>query len=324
MSLLTEQVVRRADWIRGGKTGVMVHYLPSVLSQDRILDPPEWEDAVNAFDVGNFCRQIADMGAEWLIFPFGQNCGKYCAPNPVLDKYIPGYTCRRNLLKEIALRLKRENIKTIAYLPAEVCFREPEFSQALGWFDDEDKSIFQQRYEEIVRYWAVDLGDAIDGWWFDGCYTASEKSFVPEADNRWTNARFTSSWYDAVRAGNPDVALAMCHGANSFGYVSPEQDYLAGEVNSLLEPPVNAPMQKHALLNLDLKVWMFRIDPWHPEEVPEIEEPRFDYSELLEWTKLCKERDCGITFNIGIFRSGELFEKSVDLVTKINRKVKNV
>lgn len=319
---LSASKVDRASWLNGKSSGIMVHFLPHILNRDWSRTPEDWEEVVNAFDVNEFCRQVKDAGASWFIFPFGQNEGKYCAPNPILDRYISGYTCKRNLMKELAQAAADSELKFIAYLPAEVCFRELDFRNALGWFDDEDKSIFQKCYEEIVRYWAEDLGELLDGWWFDGCYTACEKSFVPKDDNRWTNDRFTASWFDAIRAGNPNVAVAMCHGANSFGYVSEEQDYLAGEMGELLNPPEDAVMHKHALLSLDIGTWIFCIDKYHPEQRPELPEPRFPYDELLQWRKECCRLDCPVTFNIGIFRDSTLPGKSIECVKRLNQAIK--
>ena len=315
--------VDRAPWMTGKNSGVMVHFLPHILNRDLSRTPEKWDDVVNAFDVAKFCRQVKDTGAKWIIFPFGQNEGKYCSPNPVLDSYIPDYTCKRNLMKELAQCAADMQLKFIAYLPAEVCFRELEYRNALGWFDDEDKSTFQKRYEKIVRYWAGDLGYLLDGWWFDGCYTACEKSFVPAEDNRWTNDRFTASWFAAIRAGNPSAAVAMCHGANSFGYVSVEQDYLAGEMGTLMLPPEESIMHKHALLSLDLSTWIFCIDKYHPEKEPELPEPRFAYEELLQWRKECCRLDCAVTYNIGIYRDGTMPDKSIECVKKLNNAIED-
>jgi hypothetical protein len=317
MTIETTTVTNRAAWLRKRPFGVMVHYLPVILDREGTLSPADWEDAVDAFDVPRFCAEIARTGAQWLIFPFGQNTGKYCAPNPVLDRFIGGYTCRRNLAKEIALELRRRDISFVGYLPTEVWSREREFQDALGWHDDPaDKTLFHRRYEQVVRYWTEDLGTLMSGMWLDGCYQASEKCFLPPVENQWDNSRFTASWFEAVRAGNPDLAIAMNLGANCFDCIFPQQDFLAGEVDEPLPPPEEAPVAKHALLWLDC-FWMFKQKPEKPDAKMTMPPPRFSRESLSAWLTLCHQRDCGVTFNLGIYRDGTLADQSVELLKEL-------
>jgi len=309
----------RCLWLKDRPFGLMVHFLPDVLSRRGSLCPPDWSDAVGAFSVKRFCDAVEASGARWLIFPYGQNKGKYCAPNEALDSYVEGFTCERNLPFEIACRLAPKKIKFVGYLPSEIFFREPEFKDALGWGIDASKDSFQRRWEEVVSCWSEQMKALLSGWWFDGCYDAPSMDFIPSPDNAWTNARFKESWFAAARAGNPNAAVAMNTGADRFEAVSPSQDFMAGELNSLLLPPAGeSPCAKHSLIWLDC-FWGFtaeslKLKPGAKAEMPP---PRFLKDELLGWLKATGNLGGAATFNVGVYRDGSLAEDSVELLRSV-------
>ena len=312
-------------WLKETPFGVMVHYLPVIANRDGSL-MPDWDECVQNFDVKKFCNQLVKAGAKWLIMPFGQNHGAYISPNPELEKYLgTGYFTKRDLMKELALALKKRDIKLVAYLPTEVWGHDKYVREALGWeLDPVDKSVFMERWYKAVEYWSKTFGELIVGWWFDGCYTASDKDFIPEGRNGWTNERFDKDkWFKAARAGNPARAVCMCPGANLMQYVWPDEDYLCGEVNELLDPPDGLPenMTPHALTWLECR--------WGhvPEKgkkngfIKEIPPPRFKVKEMAEWIEKFRSRNGGCTINIGIYRDGSLPKASIDFLEKVKHKI---
>ena len=91
------------------------------------------------FDVDLFVKKRKEMGAAWVIFPFGQNSGFYWSPNAAIEKYSPGRCANRDLVMEIAVALKRENISMIAYLPTEMDGQSEEMRRAYSWDESADK-----------------------------------------------------------------------------------------------------------------------------------------------------------------------------------------
>ena len=159
-------------WMQDGPFGLMVHYLKETMpSQGKPVT--DWNQMADAFPVKSFCDEVEHTGAKWLIFPFGQNNGYYCSPNPVLERLLPSHCSERDLMREIAATLKGKGIRLIAYLPSEPDSAVEEIRNAFGWdIDPVDKSGFQHVYMEFIRAWAERFGTLIDGWWFDGCYDA--------------------------------------------------------------------------------------------------------------------------------------------------------
>lgn len=216
--------VERAAWMANGSYGVMVHYL---------IGPPEGTPeskteylnrCVDSFDLESFARQFAESGADWLIFTIGQNTGYYNSPNTYLDVMVPGRTPKRDVVLEIARRVRTMGKHFIAYLPAETMMQSPEMQQAFAW-NPQDQRKFLKRYRTFVRAYAIKLGKDCDGWWFDGCYDSI-------TGGGWDYP----GWIDAARAGNPNAIVAFNDGSFCVGRekpATPLQDYHAGEVHLL-------------------------------------------------------------------------------------------
>jgi hypothetical protein len=317
--------MNRASWLNRASFGVMVHYIPAIANRDGSLEP-SWNECVNNFDVNLFCDTLARTGAKWLIMPFGQNHGEYISPNPELEKYLGAeFFTDRDLMKELALALKKRDIKLVAYLPTEVWCHDECVREALGWnIDPVDKSVFMERWYKVVECWGETFGELLSGWWFDGCYTAADKPFIPEGHNGWTNERFDKDrWFAVSRAGNPDRAVCLCPGANLMKYVWPEEDYLCGEANDLLDPPDNLPenMAPHALLWLEC-FWGHCPEKGKEDEfIKEIAPPRFEVDEMAAWISKFRSHGGGCTINIGIYRDGSLPALSIEFLSNLNKEI---
>lgn len=304
-------------WMQEGPFGLMVHYLRHI--QPREGSPVgDWNEMVNSFPVEPFCREVQETGAKWLIFAIGQNNGFYCSPNPVLESLLPGRCSERDLLAELAADLKKRDIRLIAYLPSEVDSVDEELREAFGWdLHPSDKSVFQERYMAVIRAWAERLGEALDGWWFDGCYDASKYDFL--RTQTWDNSRFDyQAWSSAAKAGNPYAVVALNPGADAMEYVFREQDYVAGEVNDLKplpDGPLIDGMQWHALTWMDC-FWM------HGEKPGLIAPPRFTDDELYDYVAACRRIGGGVTLNVGIYQDGTMADPSIAQLRRISERLK--
>jgi len=214
----------RADWMAKGTYGLMVHYLIAPAGAKPAARTANLNQVVDAFDLDCFMQQFAESGADWLIFTIGQCTGYYCSPNEFLDRAAPGHTAQRDLILEIARRVKALSKRFIAYIPLIPGTAHADLVQAFAWSDDPDKHPeFLGRYQEFIRDYSLKLGLLCAGWWFDGAYDYYHHG-------RWDWAR----WGAAARAGNPDAIVAYNDGAFCVGRekpVTPLQDYHAGEVH---------------------------------------------------------------------------------------------
>ncbi|ABX41164.1 hypothetical protein [Lachnoclostridium phytofermentans] len=305
-------------WMQDRVYGLMVHYLSHIMPKEG-EKRQSWDEMTATFPIQQFCDAVADSGAGWVIFPLGQNTGYYCSENAVLEQYWPGKCSQRDLMLELAEALSERDIKLIVYLPSEVDAAPEEERKALGWEQDShDKSVFMERYMGIIRYWSQKFGKLVSGWWFDGCYNAGEKTFT--RTHSWDNTRFDYlRWQMAARDGNPDAVIAMCPGAEDMRYVFRDQDYLAGEANTLNhlnEGPLIDGMQWHCLVWLDC-FWM------HGKEPGEIVPPRFSDQEVTDFALQCQQQKGAITWNVGIYEDGVMAEKTLEQIREVKKNIEN-
>ena len=242
---------------------------------------------------------------DWLIFTIGQNTSYYASPNEVLDRLAgPGHCSKRDLVFEVARRVKKSGKRFIAYLPAEV--NAPKSLHGPFAWNPKDQSEFQRRYTSFILAYAVRYGKEMDGWWFDGCDL--RKTF-PDRAHDWP------LWFDAARAGNPDAAVAFNDGVITRP-VTPLQDYLAGEVDGLTDGKIRVGGRKgqlwlpksrflegtacqwHALVPIDC-MWMHT----GPGPIPP---PKYTDADLFRFVKDCRSVGGAVTLNVGIYQEGHL------------------
>ena len=122
-----------AAWMAEGSYGVMVHYLIYPTGDSDAAKTADFNRTVDGFDLDYFMKQFEETGADWLIFTVGQNTGYYNSPNEMLDAALPGHTSKRDIVVEIAHRVKALKKRFIAYFPAEIVSLPEELKRAFGW-----------------------------------------------------------------------------------------------------------------------------------------------------------------------------------------------
>ncbi len=301
----------KVEWM-SGKYGVMVHYLPHIGGMGGVkkLSPQQMAEV---FDVKAFADNIEKTGAGWLIFPFGQNSGFYWSENPYIEERIQNRCSKRDLVLEIANEVTARGIRFMAYIPTEMDFQSDAMRNAFLWDNSPDKAEFMEIWYNVIEYYAKKLGTKLSGWWFDGCYDASEKDFV--RTNDWSNVRFDRKrWFAVAKAGNKKAAVAMGTGANLMECVFEEEEYLPGEINEIVYYPWDCnstDKQWHALTYLDCT--------WLLEAGKEMPGPRFSNRELYDYVKECLEKKGALTLNMGIFEDGTIAPKTLEQVCGLKK-----
>lgn len=317
-----------------GGFGVMCHFLshpPGSLSTET-LSPDAWNRRVDSVDAEALAEQVASTGARWLIFTLGQNTGYYCSPNAALDELIgriPGHLSRRDLLADVAASLQQRGIRTIAYLPSHAPALDRRAVEALGctpdwdasnWqlkpgtyvrseATDERLSRFQRNWESVVQEWSTRWGDAVSGWWIDGCYYGERMYHHDDEPNLESFAR-------ALRSGNERAAVAFNPGVmvTCFG---PAEDYTAGEsmhnlavsqweggFSPLKNPTGNSHL--HILLPLG-RNWC------------EGEQPRFNQNLAVGYSEYIASLGGGISWDVPITTEGAIPRSFIQTLGAVGR-----
>jgi hypothetical protein len=74
-----------------------------------------FQKAVDAFDLPTFMGQFRDTGADYLLFTAAHALQMLPAPHPGIDKILPGRTCQRDLIAELADALASRGKPLLVY-----------------------------------------------------------------------------------------------------------------------------------------------------------------------------------------------------------------
>lgn len=203
------------SWMIAAKYGLMFHWTSQ--SMPRQGPPLSYCDAVRKFDVEKFAGMVARTGAGFVVFTTSHAGFYFPGPNSVIDSILPGRTCSRDLIGELADALNRRHIRLELYF-------HPGHDDAPWWqrthFDD--KPAYFRQWRAIISLIGKRYGTRLAGWWFD--------------DAAFTYYPFNPDWEKmtaAARAGNPKRVIAY----NSW--ILPKlndfYDVFAGE-NAFWEP----------------------------------------------------------------------------------------
>ena len=180
-------------WMVESRYGLMFHWTSQ--SQPREGPAKPYCDAVRDFDVNRFATMVSESGAGFVIFTTSHAGFYFPGPNPVIDRILPGRTCTRDLVRDLADALAKHHIRLELYF-------HPGHDDAPWWerthFNEPDKAAYFQQWREIIAQIGRQYGPKVAGFWFD--------------DAAFTYYPFNPSWEDlaqAARTGNPNRVLTF-------------------------------------------------------------------------------------------------------------------
>ncbi len=181
------------QWMVNSSYGLMFHWTSQ--SMPREGPPRSYCDAVRDFDAHRFADMVSAAGAGFVVFTTSHAGFYFPGPNPVIDRVLPGRTCPRDLVGDLADALDEHHIRLELYL-------NPGHDDAPWWqrthFNDPDKTAYFQLWREMVAQIGKQYGAKLAGFWFD--------------DAAFTYYPFNPSWQElaaAARTGNPDRLLTF-------------------------------------------------------------------------------------------------------------------
>jgi hypothetical protein len=243
------------DWMVKGKYGVFISWVPEgypLYGTNQTYQ--HYEKAVNHFDVGAFARTVEEAGASWVVFTTTH--GKYFYPGPlkVMDRVVPGRTCRRDLVGELADSLGEFNIRLMLYFhPGPSASEDREWANAAG-ISPVDDNRYNQIMLDIFSEIGQGYGQKLSGWYVDGTYGYYVRNTSFEHLTR------------ALKAGNPRRAVGY------FGWIYPKWSVFGGDFTAYVTypfGPLPPPMPRE----------------WFNEGGPyEDLQPNFDFTMERVWT----------------------------------------
>ena len=84
------------DWLAKCRYGIGVHWTAQTVP--RHGDPLPFQRAVDSFKLKEFVEQVRYAGADYVLFTAAHALQMLPAPHPVIDRILPGRTCKRDLI----------------------------------------------------------------------------------------------------------------------------------------------------------------------------------------------------------------------------------
>jgi hypothetical protein len=111
-----------------------------------------------------FADMVADTGAGHVYLTTTHADHYFPGPNDAIDRILPGRTCRRNLIGEIAEALEARGVRLGLYY--HLGHDDKCWWNRVGW-DKVGKAKFYRAWCDVVSDSGQRYGSRLAGWWFD-------------------------------------------------------------------------------------------------------------------------------------------------------------
>lgn len=302
------------SWMVAAKYGLMFHWTSQ--SMPREGPPLSYCDAVREFDVDKFANTVSEMGAGFVVFTTSHAGFYFPGPNSVIDSILPGRTCPRDLVGDLADALNRRNIRLALYF-------HPGHDDSPWWqrtHFNEDKNDYFKQWRDIISSIGNQYGTKLAGWWFD--------------DAAFTYYPFNPDWEQmtaAARAGNPDRVVSY----NSW--ILPKlnefYDVFAGE-NAFWEPkyedlaflPVGGAGRYtgDSQKGLQAEITVLINGDWgHFKRDQPIRPPRFSVDEVVSKLKDALSRKAVPLLDVEAYQDGTISSETLQLFQRVQQELKS-
>ena len=307
-----EKLLANTDWLVADRYGVMFHWTSDTKPQ---TGPPKaYQKAVRDFDVERFAQMVADMGARHVVFTTSHAGFYFPGPNKTIDSILPGRTCDRDLVGDMADALGKMGIKLILYF-------HPGHDDVTWW----TRTHFKENKAEYFRQWCAiirDIGERygkeLAGFWFD--------------DAIFTYYPFDPPWEEmtrAAKAGNADRLVIynswILPRANDFYEVFAGENYFSQEViegSGFLPVGGSGKFTGGPQRGLQGHITTFVEGDWgHFKLDTPIEAPQFSAEMMIAGIQDCMRRKNVPTFDVEIYQDGTVSPQTFQLFKAIKRAI---
>jgi len=303
------------DWLAKCRYGIGLHWTAQTVP--RKGPPLSFQKAVDAFDVKKLVDRLVYAGADYLLFTSAHALQMLPAPHPVIDKILPGRTCQRDLIAELADVLAAHAMPLLVYYN-----HSCNSAQDLAWekavgYHDRDKNRFAQNLMEIVGAMGERYREKIRAWWFDSPYSLDLRGPHNSVTTDMTGFLFPWERFTvAAKRGYPARLVTYNAGENETFLYTTHQDYWAGELTNLKHPPkarfhING-LQWFGWACLEDRGWV------HSRLNSEIRKPLYADDEIIAFVRACNRHQAPMTFNVGIYQDGTMAEASIEQLRRVS------
>jgi Alpha-L-fucosidase len=301
-----------ASWLTDAKFGLMCQC-------GEWSYPPQgphkaWPEMVDRFDVQKFVDLVESTGAGYAVWSATWATYFFPAPIHAIDEIMPGRTCKRDLIGEMADALASKNLRLILYYHLGHD-QSPENGSwwSKNWVSTSDKSLFIKNWCSILTEVGQRYGDRLAGWMFDDelIYYPMPYELVGAAAKAGSPRRIISynAWIQARGTDFQDFQFGEGFRGSADLPESAHGIWPAGPMKGL---------QAHGNFQIDGPNWGIN----RPDET--ITPPLFSAEKAVDFAMVAAQHNEALSWNLEMYDDGsvskaslEVFQQAGDAVRKL-------
>lgn len=206
------------QWMVDGKYGLFVHFSSgSTPFNGGPRLGQQYQKLVDLFDVDAFADKVAETGASWVCFTCAHGTQHWPGPSNTIDQIKPGFTCQRDLIRDLIDSLGKHNIRLMLYYNPNsgmerlygATYGDGETPDPTGYFN-----FLESHFREVSLRYGEDLATAAG--YVDDCGWK-----VYQIDPPWEKL------VNAIKAGNPNAPVGFSQ--NIFPNLTPFSDLVVSD-----------------------------------------------------------------------------------------------
>ncbi|MFC1597555.1 alpha-L-fucosidase [Planctomycetota bacterium] len=303
------------DWLARCRFGIGVHWTAQTVPGSG--PPKPFQKAVDEFDLEGFIEAVDYAGADYVLFTAAHALQMLPAPHPVIDKILPGRTCKRDLIRELADALAAKGKHLLVYYNHSCNHQQDSTWEKAVGYHAPNKKQFAENLIDIVGWMSRRYKEKIKAWWFDSPYSVDPRGPHNSVTTDMTGFQFPWERFTAAaKLGYFGRLVTYNAGvAGTFLYTT-HQDYWAGELVNLNTPPksrhLDNGLQWFGWTCMDDRRWVHtKLDTPSPP-------PLYSDEQVVNFVRTCNEHTAPMTFNVGIYQDGTLASAAVEQLHRLN------
>jgi len=206
------------QWMVDGKYGLFVHFSSGstpFYGGPRLGD--QYQELVDKFNVDAFVTKVVEIGASWVCFTCAHGTQHWPGPSKTIDPIKPGFTCKRDLIRELIDGLGKHDIRLMLYYNPNSGMGKL-YGHTYGNGDAPDPSGYFNFLESLFREVSLRYGEdlATTAGYIDDCGWK-----VYQLDPPWEKLA------KAIKAGNPNAPVGFSQ--NLFANLTPFSDLVVSD-----------------------------------------------------------------------------------------------
>ena len=295
------------QWMVEGKYGLFIHF-----SSDR------YQEMVNKFDVDAFVDKVVEIGASWVIFTAAHGKHNWPGPNKTIDALKPGFTCRRDLIRELIDGLGKHDIRFMLYYNPNSGIDDL-YGHTYGHTDIPDPSGYFNFLESLFRETSLRYGKDLVS---TGAYIDDSGWKLYQMDPPW------EKFAKAIKAGNPNAPVGFSQ--NIFANLTPFSDMVVSDGSGRV-PEIHPDFlfEKGGQLEGQHRAAWFYMDSWSSRVSNGVftAQPKFTAEQYIEIFKNGDAANMPISINLGmtplVTKDKPFFNPvCIDIMKQVRKEVK--